>query len=80
MARIRPEDIQQWTALLSAAMPAVGVGVQAVMGIINLVRRSRNEPENQPEDQLLASEVVAALEKAKGPWQQIKNTADQQLK
>jgi hypothetical protein len=80
MARIRPEDIQLWTSVLTAAMPAVGVGVQGVMGLINLVRRSRGEPENQPEDLLLAAEVLASIEKAKKPWQQISDTADQQLK
>lgn len=80
MARIRSEDVQLWTSVLTAAIPAVGVGVQGVMGIINLVRRSRDEAEDQPGDELLATEVVAAIEKAKGPWQQVVNTADQQLK
>ena len=79
MARIRPEDIQLWTSVLTAAIPAVGVGVQAVMGIINLVRRTAGEPENQPQDLLLAQEVVADLQKAGDPWRQILDTADRQL-
>jgi hypothetical protein len=80
MARIRPEDVQLWTSVLTAAMPAVGIGVQGVIGLINLFRRAAGEPENQPQDLLLAAEVLASIEKAKGPWQQVANNADQELK
>jgi hypothetical protein len=79
MARIKPEDIQTWTSILTAAMPAVGVGVQGVIALINLFRRTAGEPENQPQDLLLAQEVVADLQKAGDPWRHIRDTADRQL-
>lgn len=79
MARIRPEDITLWTGILNAAIPGVGVGVQGVIGLIRMFRRTTGQPEEQPGDELLAVEVVQAIEKAKRPWQQIKDTADREL-
>ncbi len=77
---IKPEDIQKWNAVLTAVAPTIGMGVQGVLALIRLVRRTENKPEVQPEDELLAAEVVQAIEKAKGPWQQIANTADGELR
>jgi hypothetical protein len=77
---LRAEDVQKWNDVLRALAPTVGLGVDAVLGLIRLVRRTEGRPEVQPGDELLAKEVIASLTKAQAPWQQVVNTADQQLK
>ena len=77
---LRAEDVQKWNDVLRALAPTVGLGVDAVLGLIRLVRRTEGRPEVQPGDELLAKEVVASLTKAQTPWQQVVNTADGELK
>jgi hypothetical protein len=77
---LRAEDVQKWNDVLRALAPTVGLGVDAVLGLIRLVRRTEGRPEVQPGDELLAKEVITSLTKAQTPWQQVVNTADQQLK
>lgn len=77
---IKPDDIQKWNQVLTAVAPTIGMGVQGVLALIRLFRRTTGQPEVQPGDELLAAEVIQAIEKAKRPWQQIKDTADAELK
>lgn len=77
---IRAEDVQKWNEVLKAVAPTIGMGVQGVLALIRLVRRTEGKPEVQPGDELLAKEVVAALDKAQTPWEQIRDTADRELK
>lgn len=77
---LRAEDVAKWNQVLTAVAPTIGMGVQGVLALIRLVRRTEGKPEVQPGDELLAKEVVASLTKAQTPWQQIKDTADRELK
>jgi hypothetical protein len=77
---IKVEDIQLWSSLLNAAIPGIGVGVNAVIALFRLFRRTQGQPEHQPGDELLAAEVLAAIEKAKRPWLTIEDVASEQLK
>lgn len=84
----KPEDIQKWNDVIRAFMPTAALAVDgirgAITGIIRLVRRTEGRPEVQPEDEVLIEQltqrVVAAIDKAKTPWQQIVSTADRELK
>jgi hypothetical protein len=84
----KPEDVQKWADVIRAAMPTAGLVVDgvraAVTGIIRLVRRTEGRPEVQPGDDVLTEQltqqVVASLTKAQTPWQQIRDTADRELK
>jgi hypothetical protein len=80
MARISADDIALWTSILTAAQPAIGMGVQGVIGLIRLFRRTQGQPEEQPGDELLAAEIVQSIEKAKRPWATIGDVADAELK
>jgi hypothetical protein len=85
---IRAEDVQKWNDVIRAFMPTAGLVVDgvraAVTGIIRLVRRTEGRPETQPEDDVLiaelTAEVVASIDKAEGPWKDINDTADRELK
>jgi hypothetical protein len=84
----KPEDIQKWNDVLRAFLPTAALTVDgiraAITGIIRLVRRTEGRPEVQPEDDALIEQLTqrafAALNKAQKPWQQIKDTADEELK
>lgn len=84
----KAEDIQKWNEVIRAFMPTAALAVDgiraAITGIIRLVRRTEGRPEVQPEDdaliEQLAQRVVAALDKAQTPWEQIRDTADRELK
>lgn len=77
---LKSEDVAKWNEVLKAVAPTIGMGVQGVLALIRLVRRTEGKPEVQPGDELLAKEVVAALDKAQTPWEQIRDTADRELK
>lgn len=77
---LKPEDVQKWNDVIRAVAPTVGLVVDGVLGLIRLVRRTEGRPEVQPGDEALAAEVAAALDKAQTPWQQIRDTADRELK
>lgn len=77
---LKAEDVERWNRVLTAVAPTIGMGVQGVLALIRLVRRTEGKPEVQPGDDVLAAQVVAALDKAQTPWQQIKDTADRELK
>jgi hypothetical protein len=84
----KPEDIKKWNDVIRAFMPTAALAVDgiraAITGIIRLVRRTEGRPESQPEDDVLIAEltaqVVASLTKAQKPWEQIRDTADRELK
>lgn len=76
---LKAEDVEKWNKVLLAVAPTIGMGVQGVLGLIRLVRRTEGRPEVQPGDELLAAEVVADMTKAQGPFQQIVKNADEQL-
>jgi hypothetical protein len=80
MARITAQDVQTWTTILTAVQPVIGMGVQGVIALFRLFRRTQGQPENQPGDELLAAEVLASIEKAKKPWLTIEDVASEQLK
>lgn len=81
---LKPEDVQQWNNVIRAVAPTVAMGIDAVSGlvrgIIKLVRRTEGRPEEQPGDDVLVAEVAASLTKAEKPWEQIRDTADRELK
>jgi hypothetical protein len=77
---LKPDDVQRWNDVVRALAPTVGMGIDAVLGLIRLVRRTEGKPEVQPGDEKLAGEVVASLTKAQTPFQQVVNTANQELK
>jgi hypothetical protein len=84
----KPEDIQKWNDVLRAFLPTAALTVDgiraAITGIIRLVRRTEGRPEVQPEDDALIEQLTqrafAALDKAETPWEQIRDTADRELK
>lgn len=77
---LKPDDVQRWNDVVRALAPTVGMAIDGVLGLIRLVRRTEGRPEVQPGDEELAGEVVASLTKAQTPFQQIVNTANQELK
>jgi len=77
---LKAEDVEKWNRVLTAVAPTIGMGVQGVLALIRLVRRTEGKPEVQPGDELLAAEVVQDISKAQKPWQQIADTADRELK
>lgn len=77
---LKAEDVAKWNEVIKAVAPTIGMGVQAVLGLIRLVRRTEGTPEVQPGDDLLAANVVASIDKAQTPFEQIVKNADGELK
>lgn len=77
---LKSEDVAKWNEVLKAVAPTIGMGVQGVLALIRLVRRTEGRPEVQPGDELLAGQVVASLDKAQTPFEQVVTNADRELK
>jgi hypothetical protein len=84
----KAEDIKQWNEVIRAFMPTAALAVDgirgAITGIIRLVRRTEGRPEVQDGDDVLteqlAQQVVASLDKAQTPFEQVVTNADRELK
>ena len=76
---LKAEDVAKWNAVLTAVAPTIGMGVQGVLSLIRLVRRTEGKPEVQPGDEVLAAQVVQDISKAQKPWEQIRDTAEGEL-
>lgn len=77
---LKAEDVEKWNKVLTAVAPTIGMGVQGVLALIRLVRRTEGKPEVQPGDELLAANVVASIDRAQTPFEQIVTNADRELK
>lgn len=86
MGRVTPEQIQLWTSVIAAALPAgtaaVRLTIEGVAGVVRAIRRMRGEPDSaqaEAEDVLVATEVIGALERAGHPWARVRDRADREL-
>lgn len=85
---LKVEDVEKWNNVLRAFLPTAALTVDAVRGaitgIIRLVRRTEGRPEVQPGDDVLTEEltrqVVASIDKAQTPFEQVVTNADHELK
>jgi ABC-type uncharacterized transport system substrate-binding protein len=86
MARVKPEDVQLWTAVIQAAIPAgfslVELSVQGVAAVVRAIRRMRGEPDttdDQDDAEILAAAVIQQLEDAKAPWLRVRQKSATEL-
>lgn len=85
MGRVTVDDVRKWTELIAVVMPAgVQVATLAVEGVasaIKAIKGLRGEPATpeDPDELLLAGQVVAMLTAAQAPWKRIRDRANSEL-